>query len=666
MFTVEESDRCLFVRGYADGSHWTFRSPGCEFGLGVSGQRIWAYGMSGRLSIYDAVNRREVDRFNFKPFDYPTPFGWSVASHDGRCVNLVERIGEKWHTGTAQPVRLRVIDLYDCRIIAEHIIRSELSPANLAARHDGKLVWQWYETNRLVQTLVDPMSGHQDVAVVATTREHDVANYRFLSISPDGRYWVRPDRRQIEVLETAGSGFSSAAEPLYGLGMELWEGFPLRFVRRLPVLQLRESVMIKRLFYKEEDQPAGKALLQQLIRLQAHYNLQPGAELPEEAFASPDSRKQMKDLLYKLYSDLFQGFYWQADSTAFWTYHGGDYICVGVDGSVSPRINSERVRRNQCSPSVWQKLALPGRRLLAEHETGRMILDGTASAQKVYGERMIGIDADHWVAFPRSWHQVQREDAARFVRHENRISVAMGSMADAEIVTAIEKLTRKLTPERQKLERDGELLIRFRLNGEMVPELEFFERLKNPSPAVLSALHRLVAHYAALADKTGQFDFAVGEEGIGLLATAVKTLGVHDHGAMAAICAYGAQVDGEHEYTFAGETLPAIIEAHGWTDQVVALIFAAMDFSFYNTVSDETVWNDWGLKAAVQARDPIATAHMVVSSISNVGRSSVGRGRLAQWAGILRRLGPDPWIDAFADELDAIDARTKVPAQESM
>lgn len=120
---------------------------------------------------------------------------------------------------------------------------------------------------------------------------------------------------------------------------------------------------------------------------------------------------------------------------------------------------------------------------------------------------------------------------------------------------------------------------------------------------------------------------------------------------------YGQLVDAEHEYFFAGETVPAVIAAHGWTDEIVDFVFWVLVRNYYNTLQDYgTIWLSWGLRDAVVGRNPRALAQHLATELADIIRwvddpSRYGAGGLDR----LAREIPQPhesWAHAFFDELE--------------
>jgi len=158
--------------------------------------------------------------------------------------------------------------------------------------------------------------------------------------------------------------------------------------------------------------------------------------------------------------------------------------------------------------------------------------------------------------------------------------------------------------------------------------------------------------------------FSRGDEGIGIFAWAVRSLGVLDRSALPTLRRYGVFVDVEHEYYFAGTTVPAVIEAHGWTDDVVDFVFWVLARNFYNTLDDYgKVWGGWGLRDAVIDREPRAFARHIAAELAETIRMKDDPGRygIASLDKLAKQISQphEPWAAAFFDELERIFAEPK-------
>jgi hypothetical protein len=156
----------------------------------------------------------------------------------------------------------------------------------------------------------------------------------------------------------------------------------------------------------------------------------------------------------------------------------------------------------------------------------------------------------------------------------------------------------------------------------------------------------------------GAFHFDRGAEA-GVLSRAVRALGVLDRRAIPTLERYGLLVDAEHEYYFAGTTVPDVIKAHGWTDDVVDFVFWVLVRNYYNTLQDYgAVWGSWGLRDAVVRREPRAFARHLVAELADLieFRDDPGRYVTAGLDQLAEQIPQphQPWAQAFFAELERI------------
>lgn len=140
-----------------------------------------------------------------------------------------------------------------------------------------------------------------------------------------------------------------------------------------------------------------------------------------------------------------------------------------------------------------------------------------------------------------------------------------------------------------------------------------------------------------------------------LLAQAVHRLSEMDAASLPILMAYGEGIDGGHEYYFAGNTMPAVVAAHGWTDEVIAFVAWVHAFNYYNTYdAPTTIWQTIGLGQALKQRAPRDAACFIHAQLGPF----VEAGRLdwKNFACLRDRLGNsvDSWEKEFFGQLVAL------------
>jgi hypothetical protein len=265
---------------------------------------------------------------------------------------------------------------------------------------------------------------------------------------------------------------------------------------------------------------------------------------------------------------------------------------------------------------------------------------------------------------PRPDDAVARKSAAHkleMLREERRhIVIPFAGWTEAGCVAAIDALTKEVNKDFPRRAINHEIRIVFASGGGEVDEERFFSEAAKRFPGVAPAIRRLIDRYCDVAEPNDHL-FSRGDQGIGIFAWAVRTLGVLDRSALPTLRRYGAFVDVEHEYYFAGTTVPAVIKAHGWTDDVVDFVFWVLAWHYYNTLSHYgEVWGAWGLRDAVVQREPRAFARHVAADLAEAIRLKDDPGRYG--TGGLDKLAREiplphePWAAAFFEELERIFA----------
>lgn len=91
-------------------------------------------------------------------------------------------------------------------------------------------------------------------------------------------------------------------------------------------------------------------------------------------------------------------------------------------------------------------------------------------------------------------------------------------------------------------------------------------------------------------------------DGVAALGHAALALARLDPDAAPTLRRYGALIDGEHEWFYTKEVLPAFFKTHGWTDGAITLGIHEMLYNggvAFETMS--TIWSQWGMGKAVEA-----------------------------------------------------------------
>jgi hypothetical protein len=660
---VEEVSGYLRVTGYPDGSDWLFRpEPPRMQGYGTVGpEHVWCiYAQSGRLQLYHAITRRPSATAKLGAFDKHAGSIPITGSRDGRRIFVVQ--------SDETESSLKVVDVATGEVTAVHSGLPRYLPRRPVERPDGTLLLE--DPGRGL-ILLNPATGErQDSSVPG------IAGFGFLSASPDSRYWVRFDPTTLPTHDTApsllGRLSGKGTERLYGLTVQLWEAFPLRFVRRVVVGWLKVEELPDETHLRN---PAGRrAVWEAVAAAAAAANAGPlDSPAPRAVYPAPYSTddaawKAVEANVATLVRDWVRVTGWQPDGAAWWVSTHSFLSCAGVDGAVSPRLYTERLGLEAGTwlpvAAYWKEVVpLDGRKARVIYAKGEALFDG-APTRSPHLTVAIPTDRDQWRDRADPMRSPERTELFRRIAalkdERSTVTVSLAGWAEADCVAAIEALTAKV--EQGVVHAAGvddqKVRIVFDLKGERIGESRFFSEAGERFPGVAPALRRLIERYTEVSGPNRSFHFDRETEA-GVLSRAVRALGVLDLSALETLERYGLLVDAEHEYYFAGTTVPDVIKAHGWTDDVVDFVFWVLVRNYYNTLQHYGhVWDEWGLRDAVVAREPRTFARHLASVLTDIITWKDDPGRYGT-AGLdqLAAQIPKPheaWAQTFFGELERI------------
>jgi hypothetical protein len=667
VLNVEQISNYLRVTGYVDGSDWLFLpTHQANAGFGMAGpHHIWACDRAGRLELFDAQARRHCASVELGQLIASVPLPLAVG-RDGRTLFIL-------HGVSPAESRLKIIDIATGAIEAEHTGLPGLMLWPPLECPDGRLLLAQRHASLI---LLDPATGTRDESQLAGT-----APLGFLGASPDGRYWIRFDQASLPIHDESpgliGRLFKKGdPERRYGLTVQIWEAFPLTFRQRTVVAWLTAKELPDESHLPHmKNKPAAitsRRVLWDTIAATAAANADaptdgapPRSAYPPAVANDAAAWKVIEENLAALARDVVRLVGWQPDETAFWVNTHNFLSCVGLDNTVSPRLYTER---RGLTPGTVRPVAmrfrevvpLADRKARVTYDNGAATFDGAPSKVP---ERTVAIplDRDDWHPRGGPADPDERARSAAYRRVEElkarrrEVVVSFAGWSEAECLHAIDALTNLVADgevHRRAIDRKVQIL--FDLGGERIPESRFFREVGARFPGAAPAICRLIERFA---DASGGHDFLFDDEqGNGVLADAVKAVGTLDRSSLPTLKRYGLLVDAEHEYFFAGTTVPAIITAHGWTDDVVDFVFWVLVRNYYNTLQEYgPVWESWGLREAVVRRDPRVFARHLVSELADIIRWVDDPGRYGS-AG-LEKLAKEipqphePWAQAFFDEL---------------
>lgn len=625
MLRIEKLHDYLWVTGPTE--DWTFRPEADLLAYGVVGPgHVFTLDRDGQLVVYSAA--RPSASLRIEGRDRLT---W-LASGDGRTLYVV-------HAATGAEPRLTGVDVATGRIVAVHEglpVRVIGAPVE---RPDGTLLLETLGTDTSGLLRIDPATGEREVSSIPRF----AGLPGFAARSPSGRYWICFDATRLPArVPTLWERLRGTKPRQYGLTLQIWEAFPLRLVRRVVVAWLT----VKEL--PNETHEANRDEVWEAISTAMGNG---GPSDPPPTFDAASRRDNLRELARRWVTVMG----WQPDETAFWVRTNGFLSCVGVDGTVSPRLYTERLGLATgtwlpCAVHPSRLVALPGREARVRYAAGEARFVGAPG--EAHQTRKIPATADDWRpvdpdAAAGIWRRIAALEAER-----KRIVVPLAGWTEADCIAAIGALADQLDDRLRfrAVERRIELV--FAGPGDALGEAGFFARAGTPAAA--PAIARLVTRYLDLNDG---HPFLYGEDGVGLLGHAVEALGVLDRAFLPVLERYGYTVDAGHEYHFAGTTVPAVIQAHGWTPEVVDFVFWVLVRNFYNTLQDYgAVWRDWGLRDAVVREDPHALARRLATRLEDVIHRAGDPGRYGSWAleKLAEEIPSEPWTEQFFSELDRL------------
>jgi hypothetical protein len=259
-----------------------------------------------------------------------------------------------------------------------------------------------------------------------------------------------------------------------------------------------------------------------------------------------------------------------------------------------------------------------------------------------------------------------RQRAAALDDERRTIVVPLDGWTEAGCVAAIEALAARVDAgDLHDRAGPGESIrIVFASGDARVGESRFFAEVDERFPGAVPAIRHLVERYAAVSEARIPDDVYRGvhvnpDDHVELLARAVRTLGVRDPSALPTLERYGTLIDAEHQgEAFTRGTVPAVIAAYGWTDDVVDFVFWFLVRDFDADVAE--VWDTWGLRDAVVRREPRALARHLAPRLAEIAASGGDPGRFGLLAmdDLAAQLAQphELWMEAFFQELDRIFA----------
>jgi len=163
-------------------------------------------------------------------------------------------------------------------------------------------------------------------------------NRGFFSQSPNQKYWLRYNASNLPITSLTEGGHA------YGISVQLWEAFPFKFLKTIPVYWMTEEELpdATHLDFKrtQNGEKPKRHILYKLISA-ALDDQKPG---PTESIVREACRSELQeDEGWKFVTENFQKLscavgFWENDSNGFWSIRDGKVTFVDLDGNLSERL----------------------------------------------------------------------------------------------------------------------------------------------------------------------------------------------------------------------------------------------------------------------------------------------------------------------------------------
>ena len=545
----------------------------------LSDGTAWFFNGDSGFAFYDAAQRQLAGRLQ-------TP--WARDQNDTETRDNYLRYGlvlsEDGHLAyllllhAVKPSDLHVIDLQQRKIISSFLgLPESYVLGKPVLTSDGKLLYSAIlRDDGIVTALVriDPQTGHHDISTCEGSR----ADSYLIKPSPDGRYWLRADNSRLPMMAGKTSAFSrllgQSTQEYFGGAVEIWEAFPLRLLHSLVPAWLSAEELPDQGFLDYEASKQGLPARRGEIYRKISQALDRDPALTARRLTK-DSHPDLCPDPAHFYNNVTSNFDslalsertvigWQPDSQAVWLM---PFVCVGMDGTVSPRIMLERFRTHPRSWYDQESRPLPDRRLELRFEEGFVTVSG-APAGSAQQTQIVPLSEEHFRPAPPPYVKDEREaalvkKAEAIARKNSTYSIDLASMSDADCVAAIDTLASRIGPDISDRVFDNRIQAVFKLDGKRINEKKFFKHVAANCPSAGPALRKLIE---ATCDHVGPhtrawYDpYADDELPTGLFGYAAWCLARLDRSSNDVLVRYYELIDTYHESFYFEETVPLMLD----------------------------------------------------------------------------------------------------------
>ncbi|MBR0870833.1 hypothetical protein JQ633_10730 [Bradyrhizobium tropiciagri] len=660
------------------------RWPALRAGILPNGA-AWFFNPDAGFAFYDTAQQQLVDRLQTPVAvksdgkearnDYLS-YG-VLESTDGRLVYLV-----LYHDAQTD---LHVVDLETRKIVRSVLELPKgipLCPPVLD--RDGRVLVSTYRhDNGIVAGLlrIDPQTGHHELSMC----DGSSARTFLIRSSPCGRYWLRADNTRLPVITEEAPLFSrllgrgaAARKDYFSFAVEIWEAFPLRRLHSVAPMWMTPAQLPDEGHIDYERQKQG--LLAQ--RGQVYRKV---AELLDR-----ETTLSMSQISEKSHPELWpdpNGFYtninsnlrefefaerevigWQRDSQAFWLKRLNFVACVGVDGTVSPKIMLERfgMDRGGWRPAArgwYEAKVLPDRRLDLRFAEGTVTVSG-APGDPVHEVRIVPATDDHFRPSPSQPTPQQDKDAALAKKAEaiakrySTYTVDLASMSEADCAAAIDTLTAQIGPDINERPFDNHLQAVFRHDGKRLNEKKFFTHVAANCPGAAPALRRLIDAVCAHVGPHTQawYDPYADDIPTALFGYAAWCLAKLDTSSNEVLLRYYRLVDTDHENFYFAKIVPLMLHNTADASQRLQLAEGLYFGDLGNAIDHVALWRMAKMAetaASLMTPKQYAAHLMQLAAATSAARSRAEYGYYCfdNLARFLKE--PSPWETELLQELRA-------------
>lgn len=575
---------------------------------------------------------------------------WIKLSPDNRKILIFQNSNEPFAR------KLTVVDIVKGQIIAFHdhlpagpILGSRIDPDGCIIT-SVRGVYQGDVPTR--QTLdkggeikVGLMKVHPKKGVTALEVIPAPDGDNFSAPSKTGRFWLRGDPTTLPMRTFKGPvqkrklfGAKTEDKTYFGSTVQLWQSFPLKFIRTLTIDWCERSHMPDSgrqgsTMRKRENlglKPAQGDMFERLSVLVKSANLGPLETLPYEVIENnfQDVWNEVEDYTYpcpilnysgryKNKSTQYRQLQWVGDEGF---YNGTSF--VHVNGRTSPKLFLAEALKNPELPPIGQNL---------KAQNVSYLPDGTIRINCYDSDDFLTIDPRHLELdipirqikeneviargkLEKAEHKDRAERAKKFLAERMTYNVPLVSLQSQDCIAAISHLTEQLGDDLAARAFKKRIKVIFNHGKNKFTEVAFFEHVQKSCPEAVPALKTLIRKHNTV---TGEWDHLYSDKSDGreFLGSAAHALGILDSGSMAEMRLFAERIDASHQYDFCRETLPAIIKAHGLTTQVMELLVWVMLFRSGNAVYPEVIWNDFGLGDALKSEMSFNNANALFKGV---------------------------------------------------